>query len=231
MAQSPDSSPYFARKNTFSIFGAYSNDSSHILLGNAENRKLLDIGLGYNRRLFVDRIVNWQYSGEILPVALESDPLAQIGQNQTAPTVQTSIFAFGPVISCIPVMESYSFVNPNNGITYSGTESRSCYGRQWTIGEAISPVGMQWNFLPRRTMQPFIVGHVGYMYSTKQIPIPGAGSFNFTFDIGAGVELYRSKTKSIRAGYRYHHISNHNTANQNPGIDSGLFQVSYSFGR
>jgi hypothetical protein len=231
MAQSPDSSPYFARKNTFSIFGAYSNDSSHILLGDAENRKLFDIGLGYNRRLFVDRILDWQYSGEILPVALESDPLAHIVQNQTAPTVQTSIFVAGPVINCIPVTESYSFVNPNNGITYSGTETLSCYSRRWNIGEAMSPVGFQWNFLPRRNMQPFFVSHGGYMYSTQQIPIPGAGSFNFTFDLGAGVELYRSKTRSIRAEYRYHHISNHNTANQNPGIDNGLFQVTYSFGR
>jgi hypothetical protein len=231
MAQSPDSSPYFARKNTFSIFGAYSNDSSHILLGDAENRKLFDIGLGYNRRLFVDRILDWQYSGEILPVALESDPLAHIVQNQTAPTVQTSIFVAAPVINCIPVTESYSFVNPNNGITYSGTETLSCYSRRWTIGEAMSPVGMQWNFLPRRTMQPFFTGHGGYMYSTQQIPIPGAGSFNFTFDLGAGIELYRSKIRSIRAEYRYHHISNHNTANENPGIDNGLFQVTYSFGR
>jgi opacity protein-like surface antigen len=69
------------------------------------------------------------------------------------------------------------------------------------------------------------------MYSTQPIPIRAAGSFNFTFDLGAGVELYRSKTRSIRAEYRYHHISNHGTAEVNPGIDNGLFQVTYSFGR
>src|ERR1700689_938768 len=73
LAQSSDTNPFFARKNTFSVFGAYSNDSSHILLGQAENRKLVDIGAGYARRLYVNRIVNWQYSFEILPVALDSD--------------------------------------------------------------------------------------------------------------------------------------------------------------
>ena len=36
----PPVSPYYARTNTFSIFGAYSGDSSHILMGDAENRKL-----------------------------------------------------------------------------------------------------------------------------------------------------------------------------------------------
>ena len=74
IAQTNPGEGFFARKNTFSFFGAYSNDSSHILLGVAENRKLLDFGAGYSRRLFVDHIVNWQYSFEILPVALDSDP-------------------------------------------------------------------------------------------------------------------------------------------------------------
>src|SRR5580692_8606623 len=75
IAQTQPADGYFARKNTFSFFGAYSNDSSHILLGVAENRKLLDIGAGYSRRLFLNQIVNWQYSFEILPVALDSDPV------------------------------------------------------------------------------------------------------------------------------------------------------------
>ncbi len=228
-AQSPDANPYFARKNNFSVFGAYSNDSSHILLGDADNRKLLEIGLGYNRRLFVNRLVNWQYSGEILPVALESDPVLNIVITQTSPiaiTYSETELQPGP---CIPGSQTFS-ETLGGEIVYSGTETTTC-GRRWTIGEAISPVGMQWNFRPRKKMQPFFSGHGGYMYSTQPIPVTAAGSFNFTFDLGAGVELYRSKTRSIRAEYRYHHISNHETATENPGIDNGLLQVTYSFGR
>jgi opacity protein-like surface antigen len=191
----PPVSPYYARTNTFSIFGAYSGDSSHILLGDAE------------------------------------DPVVHTVINQTTPVfyatsndVQTD--------ACVSGMRSYDDTITYNGktVTYIGTVTTSC-SRQWTIGEGISPVGFQWNFLPRQKLQPFFIGHGGYMYSTQPIPIPQAGSFNFTFDFGAGFELYRSNTKSIRAEYRYHHISNHNTANMNPGIDSGLFQVTYSFGR
>ncbi|HUD15563.1 MAG TPA: acyloxyacyl hydrolase [Terracidiphilus sp.] len=236
LAQSSDANPFFARKNTFSVFGAYSNDSSHILLGYAENRKLLDFGAGYSRRLFVNHVVDWQYSGEILPVALESDVLGQQVDHQTQPTVGTSPpEPVGQVISCAVATTPYSFTIPNpNGsgtTTYSGTLVQTCSGREWNIGEAISPIGLQWNFLPRLKMQPFFIGHGGYMYTTKAIPILFAGSFNFTFDVGAGIELYRSKTRSIRAEYRYHHISNHGTAEENPGIDNGLFQVTYSFGR
>jgi opacity protein-like surface antigen len=226
---SPEGS-YYSRLNSFGILGAYSNDSSHILLGYAEKRKLLTFGVSYSRRLLFNHAVIWQYNGELLPVALESDPLTRFVSVQTSPTTATYTgnLPYSPV-TCSPVVTSYS--NTINGTTYSGTETYYCSGRHWTIGEGMSPVGMQWNFLPQRKAQPFVIGHGGYMYSTQPIPISGAGSFNFTFDLGAGIELYRSQTRSIRAEYRYHHISNHGTAYQNPGIDSGVFQLTYAFGR
>lgn len=230
LAQTKADGPYYARSNSFGVFVADSGDSSHMLLGSAEQRKLFDVGFSYNRRFFLRRIVSWQYSAELLPVALESDPLARFVVNETSPTIATFTgdLADAPV-SCAPVTVSFS--NVVNGVTYAGTETYSCHGRQWTIGEAMSPVGMQWNFLPLRRIQPFINGHGGYMYSTRPIPIGGAGSFNFTFDVGAGIEFYRTRTQSLRLEYRYHHISNGDTANSNPGVDSGVFQVTYAFGR
>ncbi len=220
----------YARRNSFGILAAYSPDSSHILLGYAQKRKLVNLGISYSRRLLLDRVVDWQYDGEFLPVALESDPLTAYVNQQTSPTpiTFTGRLPYSPV-TCSPQSQTYSVTF--NGVTYSGTQTEYCSGRQWTIGEAISPVGLEWNFLPRRKIQPLVAGHGGYMYSTHPIPVGGAGSFNFIFDIDAGFEMFRTKTRSFRAEYRYHHISNDNTANQNPGIDSGLLQVSYCFGR
>jgi opacity protein-like surface antigen len=227
-SQAPADSPYYARTNTYSLFTAYSDDSSHIVLGDAENRKLLEFGVGYGRRLFVNRIVNWQYNAEILPVALESDPLVVITDNWTSPTVSTDSGTRIQLTPCIP--SSGSFSRTQGGKTYSYTYTITC-SRQWTVGEGLSPVGFQWNFMPRRKLQPFFIAHGGYMYSTHPIPMPDAGSFNFTFDFGAGIEVFRSKTRSVRAEYRIHHISDAYTSNANPGIDNGLFQLTYSFGR
>jgi Lipid A 3-O-deacylase (PagL) len=227
-AQTHPDNEYYAQGNTLGVFGAYSADSSHMLLGYAENRELLDFGVSYNRRLILNHIVNWQYSGELLPVALESDPMTLETIQSATPIVSTTLLGGqDPMVTCAPVAANYSFTD--SGTTYSGTAVFTCSGRRWTMGEAISPVGFQWNFLPRLKTQPFLVGHGGYMYSTRQIPIDEAGSFNFTFDLGAGVELYRNKTRSIRFEYRYHHISNHQTAQINPGIDNGLFQLTYCF--
>ncbi|MGH9591175.1 MAG: acyloxyacyl hydrolase [Terracidiphilus sp.] len=229
-AQSGGQKRDYSPVNSFGVIAAYSNDSSHILLGGAEQRKLLEFGGSYNRRLWLGRLVTWQYSAEFLPVALESDPLSLFVDAQTNPTVTTTVVSGDPPISCSVISENYSF-SGSNGETVSGTAMLSCHGRRWTMGEAVSPIGMQWNFRPGRKLQPFLDGHGGYMYSTKHIPVDSAGSFNFTFDAGAGLELYRTRTRSLRLEYRYHHISNDNTASGNPGIDNGLIQVTYVFGR
>ena len=235
IAQTQPADEYFARKTTFSFFGAYSNDSSHILLGVAENRKLLDFGAGYSRRLFVNRIVNWQYSFEILPVALDSDPV------QVTNATSTIVFNNGTPTETFTQVIQEPIIGPCVDSTFTATYqlatgtqtmvSVNTCTRRWVIGEAISPIGFQWNFMPRHKLQPIVSGHGGYMYSTQPIPIPSAGSFNFTFDVDAGFELFQSKRRSIRAEYRYHHISNHGTAEENPGIDNGVFQLTYSFGR
>ncbi len=227
-AQTRADNPYYARVNTFGIFGAYSNDSSHMLLGSADNRKLLDLGLSYSRRLMLGHLVNWQYNAELLPVALESDPVVHKVFNQTLPTPMIFVQNDRQVSPCRAGSGSYDDKFP--GLTFAGTFVTTCT-RDWTIGEAFSPVGMQWNFFPRHKIQPMVIGHGGYMYSTRTIPIDYAGSFNFTFDVGVGAEFFRNQARSIRVEYRYHHISNHDTGNLNPGIDNGLVQATYNFGR
>lgn len=229
-AQKRNETPYYARVNTFGVFSAYSNDSSHILLGDVESRKLLVFGAGYSRRLVLDRFVNWQYDAELMPLALESDPTDHITVtwNTPAPPLPPINATIVPYAACHSSAGTDTVTV--NGVPYSVDYSNQC-GRRWTAGEAMSPVGLQLNFAPRHKTQLFVIGHGGYMYSTQPVPVVNAGSFNFTLDVGAGVELYRSRTRSIRAEYRYHHLSNKNTAQANPGVDNGLLQVTYSFGR
>ncbi len=169
-----------------------------------------------------------QYDLEVLPVALESDPVDHYTFTVTSPKPSTFKATLTGPYACHSNSGSGSEII--DGTTYSYTYSNQC-SRRWTIGEGMSPVGFKWNFRPRHALQPFLIGHGGYMYSTQSIPVDNSASFNFTFDFGAGLELYRTRTRSIRAEYRYHHISNHDTANQNPGIDNGLFQLTYAFGR
>jgi hypothetical protein len=228
-AQTEPASPNYSRSNTFGLLAAYSNDSSHMLLGVTEDRKLLNFGATYSRRLFQNRTVNWMYTAEILPVALESDPVLRETTTYTLPFPGPPVASsYEPITACHSGSGTTTFTA--GGTVYSFNFTDSC-SRRWTIGEGISPVGLQWNFLPRRKLQPVILGHGGYMYSTQPIPDGASGSFNFTFDFGVGLEFYRTRTRSVRLDYRYHHISDHYTTAENPGIDNGLFTLTYSFGR
>jgi hypothetical protein len=228
--QSVTDNPHYARQNTLGVFAAYSPRVNGIPDGNLAYRELLNLGISYNRRLSLGRIVNWQYSAELMPVALESDPIYRSLDIQTTPIPGTVLDLSNPATTCAPFSEPYSIVDPATNVTYSGTVAAYCQGRRWTIGTAFSPVGMQWNFRPLRKTQPFVVLHGGYMYSTQPVPLFDAGSFNFTFDIGGGIEVFRSRSRSIRAEYRFHHLSNAGTAQENPGVESGLFQLTYCFG-
>ncbi len=222
----------YIRTQTFGVFFAYSNDSSHILLGYAENRKLLNIGATYGRRIWAGKVVNWQYHGEIMPVALESDPVdvqlftVTLSNGKSYQTTQET----EPLTHCMPGTSIPFPPTTLNGVTYTWSETTTC-SRRWTIGEGMMPVGFQWNFIPHHRIQPFLIGHGGYMYSSHAIPVQDAGHFNFAFDFGAGVEIFRNSKRSLRLDYRYHHISNHNTAYENPGIDNGLAEITLCFGR
>ena len=223
----PPQAPLYARTNSFGIFSAYSNNSSPILLGESRQRKLLEVGASYSRRIVLNRKLNWQYDGEILPLVFNSDPVETVTfiiTDGNPPKTTTTTSTDVPATACHS--ENFTVGNPSDSFTLIVTCSR-----RWVYGGGISPVGFRWNFLPQHKLQPFLVGHGGFLETINAIPVRFAGSFNFTFDLGAGFEWYSSHSKSWRAEYRYHHISNALTAPLNPGIDSGLFQVSYVFGR
>ena len=234
----------YRRRNSFGLFGEYSNSSSHIVLGAADQRKLLNFGAFYSRSLVRGRGVDFQYLLEVRPVILESDPLAHYSFNSTVtfpgtpPNITTVSGTYAPIYKCQPFSNSSSG-SDSDGTTYTSSSMQTCGGRQWTFAEGMSPVGIKLNFRTHHRLQPVFTGLGGYMFSTRPIPVAAAGSFNFTFEFGAGVELYqpadrpgsRFSHRSIRAEYRYHHLSNHSTADQNPGVDNGMLQLTYAFGR
>jgi hypothetical protein len=230
LTQVPDSAT-FGRKNTLGIFVDYSNDSSHIILGSAEGRKFTEIGFQYERRLIVTPNLVWKYTAEFRPLIAESDLTYIETTVQTSPP-PTQTFVTKPVATpqCRPASGSYSFINPNTGIVQAGTITISC-GRRWTYVEGLSPVGTRINLLPRKRWQPTGCILTGLLLSSKKIPVDTGGSFNFMFQVGAGVEYFRTSTQSMRLEYLLQHFSNAYTAPTNYGVDSGLFKFTYTFGR
>jgi hypothetical protein len=125
--------------------------------------------------------------------------------------------------------------------TFGGTEIaqpsrvpaafRSLLGRRTTYGIGLMPVGFQFNFRPRRRIQPVAGINGGFaFFARRDVPVPASANFNFMFSTGPGMQIFTSESRSITLGYRFHHISNADTGNPvNPGIDSNFFYAAYSF--
>jgi Lipid A 3-O-deacylase (PagL) len=218
----------FGSRNTFGVMAEYSNDSSHIILGNAVNVKLGAIGVQYQRRLIANRHLVWSYAMEFRPVILESNPTVTTTYVETQPVANTFTGSPETTARCVPSQTTST--GTISGVVYSGTTYVTC-SREITYAQGFSPFGMKLNLRTRSRLQPTFSSYEGYILSTRPVPSANAGSFNFDFEIGAGLEYYRSRRNSIRLEYQVQHFSNHNTASANPGVDNGLLKLTYSFGR
>ncbi len=93
----------------------------------------------------------------------------------------------------------------------------------------VTPLGLQFNMARHRKIQPFTDIHAGLLYFNDNVPVPNARRFNFTFNFGAGVEFYHTDRSALVAGFKYHHFSNNETAPANPGVDSPIVYLGYSW--
>lgn len=96
-------------------------------------------------------------------------------------------------------------------------------------GAGFSPLGLQFNFLNRSRLQPFLKTSGGLMFLTQPFPKLGGRKINFTFGIGGGIEYMLTSYISFSLGYRYFHLSNGETGLVNPGIDSNFFYGGITF--
>jgi hypothetical protein len=103
--------------------------------------------------------------------------------------------------------------------------------RDHAYGAGLSPIGLKLNFRRSQTLQPFVSSSGGFLYFSKDVPVPGAARFNFTFDVGSGVQIVSTSNRAITIGYKYQHISNAGRSPINPGLDVQMIYVGYSFRR
>lgn len=219
-----------------SFFVEYSNDSSHMLLGAAGERKLLTLGASYSIRLFPSRVVSLSYYGEVRPLILESDPTlkeACVTAEGNFPSIVNSCYRWNPptpVLQTGPKESRFQYFDPVTKKLIYQFDFTSKYGRRWNYAMGLSPVGYDLMLFPRHRLRPVLTGLGGLMVTTHDVPLDKTSNFNFTFEFGAGLERTIAPGRSLRVEYRYHHFSNDYIGAQNPGVDSGVFHVGYIFG-
>jgi Lipid A 3-O-deacylase (PagL) len=91
--------------------------------------------------------------------------------------------------------------------------------RKQVFGAGAAPVGAEWTFRSQRMVRPYLDTTGGFLRFNQRVFSTRGSQFNFTVDLGGGVQM-----KRIVVGYRYMHVSNANISNRNPGAD---FQILY----
>jgi hypothetical protein len=103
------------------------------------------------------------------------------------------------------------------------TETRITYG----IGT--NPAGADVIFIPGKKWQPFAGVHGGISYFNRNVLGAEATRFNFMLDGRAGLRLKLQSGRSVSVAYMFQHMSNAYIAVDNPGVDSHMIHVSYTF--
>ena len=121
---------------------------------------------------------------------------------------QLGTFTFNPPLVVVDPLNPVLFnvIQPGGDpVTRPWTAN---YSRRWTYTGGASPFGIKLNGFTHRRIQPEVMGNGGFLISPRNIPVEDSSSFNFTFQLGAGLQWYRTPTQSIQAEIRYHHLSN-----------------------
>jgi hypothetical protein len=224
----------YSNRKVYSGFVEYSNDSSHMLLGYAEGRKITAFGAAFQKRMFLRNGVTGSWLAEVRPYMRETDPtMTGFALSFPQQPAYSGVINFdSPVPVDAPVNKKpQSVVLVTQNKAYSGTATYMG-GTRTTYVAGFSPLGYKVSLLPHHRFQPFFTGLTGFAVSPRDVPVFNSSTFNYTFEFGAGVEIYQSHTRSCQLEYRYHHLASANfNSSINPGVDSGVMKVTYSFGR
>ena len=87
---------------------------------------------------------------------------------------------------------------------------------------------LRWHFVTKETWSLFMEGGAGLLRTSDNVPA-GGSKFNFTPQAGVGLSFDVGDNNRWLIGVRWHHISNANIYDTNPGRDSIMVWTGISF--
>jgi hypothetical protein len=99
-----------------------------------------------------------------------------------------------------------------------------------TYGFGVTPLVWRWNFDPRGKLAPFAELAGGALWTRDPIPAETTTA-NFTAHAAYGVRYFFRPREAMVLSYRFHHISNGNRLERNPGVNAHVIQVGFSLMR
>lgn len=178
------------------------------------------------------------------PVPVDGHPLMALGASEWifagGPAFGVSIFHSDPghryVLSSLSwgrVLTRLRGPGALRGQFMWAVEAIPLFGQsapEGTVGIGFTPIVWRWNFAPRRNVAPFAEIAGGLLWTGEPVPARTTTT-NFTAHIAYGVRYFLRPGRAFVASYRFHHISNGNRLERNPGVNAHVAQVGFSLVR
>ena len=110
------------------------------------------------------------------------------------------------------------------GVTYL-TEVEN--GTAPVYGAGFSPLGLEARMRVAPRGQVFGAVAMGLIWFTRDVPVANSRSVNITAEMGFGLLWEYRDGRRMRFGYKFHHLSNSWTAEENPGLNANVFYVGW----
>ena len=104
------------------------------------------------------------------------------------------------------------------------------YEPENTYGVGVTPLLWRWNFEPRGQVVQFAELAGGALWTRDPVP-EETTTANFTAHVSYGVRYFFGPHTAAVAAYRFHHISNGNRLERNPGVNAHVLLVGVSLVR
>lgn len=117
-------------------------------------------------------------------------------------------------------------------VGYTGLASDVPLLRSPAVAYAIglSPFGLELTSPRSARLSVFGATAAGGLLFSRPYPVPEAARLNFTLEYGGGVLVRAGDSRWLRVGYKYHHLSNAYTADENPGVDGNVWYAGLEWG-
>ena len=94
-------------------------------------------------------------------------------------------------------------------------------------GAGLSPMGLELGVRLAQRCALYGTWNLGILWFTRDVPVTDSRARNYTFDFGGGLRWEYHEGRYLQLAYKFHHLSNMGTADENPGLDANLFYVGW----
>jgi hypothetical protein len=101
------------------------------------------------------------------------------------------------------------------------------YAPATTYGFGFTPIVWRWNFEPRGRLSTYAELAGGALWTSDPVPVRTTTS-NFTAHLGYGIRYFIRPRQALTGSYRFHHISNGNRLERNPGVNAHALQFGWT---